>query len=542
MIRPSWTLFCALLFVLYHLGNFFLPINRRSLGELPVQVYLPRLTLKRGPTGKLLPHLDLDELNLSVRRLHSSTRLREIGNSVQAWFGQLPEWVFLQHKKGTTLFLQSDLGVSQGTTPFYQQSVQSAVQSISDLSAKLKNEHWKLLVVPVPSKVSIRRDSITWPVLELDKLSRIPIQQDRADEVCDLLFAGLKNAGVEFIDLRPDFRRETDRDPQQTAIFPAAESHWTGLGIQIAADRVTARLHALYGLEVDGSNVKMEKVAYYCDLARALDLSPIVPTPLSGILEINDRVPFNHKAAKEQPRSFLALAGTSYSGQYSWYPKAGFAQTLDGMLPSTRVVSFAEAGHGSLRTMMTFLSKRSEIYSQLASYPDHLIRPDDKYLIWEFPIRDLGSFVGTVFAFSPENDDPASGADPVAVECQNGLEMAHEKSFFWLNSTPATLRFRGDNRERFLSLSWITYRGANLAGESTPRVEFTIEGHRQVIQITEGVRDTVTNPVPEHIERVTLRCVNPVASNPPPANNAEKRTLMLGVSDLRAKFDDQPVF
>jgi hypothetical protein len=236
----------------------------------------------------------------------------------------------------------------------------------------------------------------------------------------------------------------------------------------------------------------------------------------------------------------LALAGTSYSGQYSWYPKAGFAQTLDGMLPSTRVISFAEAGHGSLRTMMTFLAKRSEIYSQLASHPDHLITPDDKYLIWEFPIRDLGSFVGTVFAFSLENDDPASGADPVAVECQNGLEMVRGKSFFWLNNTPATLNFRRDDRARFLSLSWITYRGRNLAGDSNPQVEFMIEGHRQVAQLTEGIRDTVTIPVPEHIEGLTVRCVNPVTINPRPANDPEKRILMVGVSDLKAKFVEQP--
>src|SRR5260370_39021927 len=100
------------------------------------------------------------------------------------------------------------------------------------------------------------------------------------------------------------------------------------------------------------------------------------------------------------------------------------------MLPSTRVLSFAEAGHGSLRTLMTFLVKRSEIYSRLASYPDHLIGPDEKYLIWEFPVRDIGSFVGTVFPFAPENDIPVDGVGPVAVECQNGLEILRGKSFF----------------------------------------------------------------------------------------------------------------
>lgn len=539
-MRPSWTLFCALLCVLYHIGNFLLPPTEYGPGPATARVYLPHFTRRRDSAGKPLPHLDLDDLNLSVRRLQSSTRLREIGDSLQVWFGQTPDWIFIEHTIWTSLFLRYDVGVSEGLTPLFQQAVQSAVQSIGDLNSKLKNEHWKLLVVPVPSKISICRDRIRWPLLELDKLSRKPIMQDRTDEVCDLLFAGLKSSGVDFIDLRPEFRRETDRDPQQTAIFPAAESHWAGLGIQIAADRATARLHTLYGLETNRDNVKMETIKYYCDLARALELSPFVPTPLSGILEINDRVPFNHKEAKLPPRSLLALAGTSYSGQYSWYPKAGFAQTLDGMLPSTRVVSFAEAGHGSLRTMMTFLAKRSEIYTQLAFHPDHLIRPDDKYLIWEFPIRDLAAFVGTVFPFSPENENPASGADPVAVECQNGLEIVHGKSFFWLNNTPAILRFRGDNRERFLSLSWITDRGRNLAGESTPEVEFAIEGDRQVAQLTEGVRDTVTIPVPEHIERVTLRCVNPVASSPPPANDPEKRILMLGISDLKAKFVDQP--
>jgi hypothetical protein len=137
MIRPSWTLFCALLFVLYHLGNFFLPLTKRNPAEAPVPV-LPRLTAKRDLTGKWLPHLDLDELNLLVRRLRSSTRLREIGNSIQAWFGQVPEWIFIENKKWTTLYVRSDLGVSQRAIAFYRQSVQSAVQSIGDLNAKLK--------------------------------------------------------------------------------------------------------------------------------------------------------------------------------------------------------------------------------------------------------------------------------------------------------------------------------------------------------------------------------------------------------------------
>jgi hypothetical protein len=128
------------------------------------------------------------------------------------------------------------------------------------------------------------------------------------------------------------------------------------------------------------------------------------------------------------------------------------------MLPTARVLSFAEAGHGSLRTMTTFLAKRSEIYARLASYPDHLIRPDDKYLIWEFPIRDLRAFVGTAFSFYPENDTPSDGGEPIAVESKNGLEMLHGRSFFWLNNEPATIRFRADNGQKFLLLSWITFR------------------------------------------------------------------------------------
>jgi hypothetical protein len=540
MIRPSWTMFCTLLCLLYHIGNFLLPTTDYGPGAGTTTVYFPHFLRRRDASGKALPHLDLDDLNLSIRRLKSSTCLREIGDSIRVCFGQVPDWIFIENKAQITLFLKSDVFVAAGMTPANQEAAQWAVQSIGDLNAKLKKEHWKLLVVPVPPKVSICRDSIRWPLSALDKLSRDPVVRDGTDQVCDLLFSGLQNAGVDFIDLRPEFRRETESDPKHSAIFPAAESHWRGRGIEIAADRVTTKLHALYGLPTDRENVKMQTVTYYCDLARAMELSPMVPTPLSPILQIKDTVPFDYKVLKGPPRSLLALAGTSYSGQYSWLPNAGFAATLDAMLPSTRVMSFAEAGHGSLRTMMTFIAKRSEIYTHLAAYPDHLITPYDKYLIWEFPIRDLGAFVGTVFPFSPQNDLAPDEGDPISVQSKNGLEMMDGKSFFWVDNEPATITLRAENRRRLLLLSWINYRGPHLADESKATLEFSIDGHQLIHPITDAGPDAETISVPAQIEQIALRCVNPATVDPFISNYAGRRILSTGVFNLKAKFLDQP--
>jgi hypothetical protein len=538
MIQPSWTLFCFLLCILFHLGNFLLPTTDHGPGPATT-VYFPRVIMKLNAKGRPMPHLDLDELNVSIRRLKSSSFLREIGDSLHVCFGQTPEWIFVERNPHTTLFLRSDIGVSAGLTPANQQAVQSAIRSISGLNVNLKNEHWKLLVVPVPSKVSICRDSIRWPLLEVDKLSRFPIDRDGADQLCDVLFAGLKGAGVDFVDLRPDFRRETEGDPFRRAIFPAAESHWRGLGIEIAADRVTTKLHDLYGLKTNRANVQMETVNYYCDIARALEVSAIVPTPLSKILEIKDSVPFNHKVSKDPPRSLLALAGTSYSGQYSWFPGAGFAATLDAMLPSTRVMSFAEAGHGSLRTMITFLAKRSEIYTQLASRPDHLITPYDKYLIWEFPIRDIRAFVEAVFPFSPQNDISPQEGDPIAVDAKNGLEIVNGKSFFWLNNQPVRLTFREASRQRLLLLSWINSRGPDLERAPNPTLEFSIGDRRLAHPIIEEGRDAIAIPIPESVEQITLRCINLVGTPPQPSDSREKRTLLIGIQDLKAKLLDR---
>jgi hypothetical protein len=118
--------------------------------------------------------------------------------------------------------------------------------------------------------------------------------------------------------------------------------------------------------------------------------------------------------------------------------------------------------------------------------------------------------------------------------------MLHGKNFFWLNNTLATLRFRGDNRARLLSLSWVTHRGQDLPVGANPQVEFIIGAYTQLTQLSEGLRDTVTIRVPERIEELTLRCVNPVPENGHHAGGPEKRILMVGIADLKANFVELP--
>jgi len=296
------------------------------------------------------------------------------------------------------LFHSVELWVSEGLIPASNQTiVNGAITTILKHHEMLEHEGWKLVVVPVPTKLSIYRDRCDWPVRDKDLLSLHPVVSDKADEIYDRLISELQTAKISVLDLRAVYRTYRSSHPHDL-LYPAGETHWSGLGLKLAADATADLVAQAAGIrrrQFTPSYLEVEEVA---DMTAAYDPLPQWTSRLTSVYKYRTLL-VNGDEGKgfqyaQNPTSLLVLAGTSYSGQFTWHigQPVGFAWVLGTQLEECEFHNGAQAGHGSYAAFAQFLAERHTKEQDFAARRHLTDFP--KVVVWEFPVRDLGSLNG----------------------------------------------------------------------------------------------------------------------------------------------------
>ncbi len=395
MLRRLPIVLYALLPLLFVGGNL---LWRTAPGTTAVRwPVLHRTPAAAAPEGApIIVRLDLPALKQSINRLPSVALLRETGNSLRLAGGQKLSWCIWGNTTPLTLFHKVELWVSEGLTPVNLERVDGALATISKYHTILQREGWILVVVPVPSKLSIYSDRYIWPCLETDPLTRRPIERDRADEVYDRLVGQLQAEHIPVIDVRALFRAERLAHPD-ALLYPPGETHWSGHGLKITADATAELVSSLSGVhrrQITPRYLEVEEVA---DMAKGFDPLPQWPSRLQPVYRYKDRLVSGDVTAgfqyAQNPTSLMFVAGTSYSGQFVWHvgEPVGFAWAIGGQLEECEFYNGAQAGHGSYAAFETFLAEREGKAADFSRRRN--LRDFPKIVVWEFPIRDLAALV-----------------------------------------------------------------------------------------------------------------------------------------------------
>ncbi len=356
---------------------------------------VPVFKIVREPGA--LPRLDLAAVESSMSRLRSVRAGRQLGNSLRIAFGQRLNWVVWGGRQPLMLFPQSELWVSEGINAGRNREVvDEAAVTARKYAALLKSEGWTLVVVPVPTKLSIHRDLARWPILDKDLLSRDPVSEDRSDEVVDALFQHFERDSVFHVDLRTVYRTHLAAHPGDL-MYPPGESHWAGLGIKLAAEATTKTVSQAANVPVRSRVPTYLDVDRIGDMAASFDPFPKWLSRLKPVYSFPDRL-VNGEQGKgyiyaSEPKSLLVVAGTSYTGQYTWLGQpVGFTWVIGGLLEDCECQNRPSAGLGSFYAFRQFLNERDAIAKDFAQRTHLTTFP--KVVVWEFPLRDLAVLVG----------------------------------------------------------------------------------------------------------------------------------------------------
>jgi len=369
-------------------------ILSHGVGASPV-VRWPQLQWAVKSGGAPVGRLDVSQARQSVNRLSSFAFMRQAGNSARISFGQQLSWCIWGDRKPTMLFPIGELWVSEGMqVPETRQRVTDALNTIRRHHTQLRQEGWTLVVLPVPTKLSIYADHCSWPRMDKNLLTRQPVASDRGDEVYGALVAGLNSDGIPVVDLQTLYREHRTAHPEEW-LYPPGETHWSGIGLKIAADAAAARIAALAGISrrtFRPSYLEVEEVA---DLCAGYNPLPQWLSRLAPMYNYRDRVVNGGDGLgfiyAQNPTSLLVLAGTSYSGQFTWHigQPVGLAWTLGMQLEECEFHNGAQAGHGSFAAFAQFLAERHDKAADFARRRN--LQQFPKIVVWEFPIRDLAA-------------------------------------------------------------------------------------------------------------------------------------------------------
>ena len=342
-------------------------------------------------SGKVMI-IDTALLKQSISRLPATKILRMTGNSIRIICGTTLGWSFWSKSEPVMLFGNWELWVSEGiSVPSNLQVVQNSISNIQKIQTLLKSEGWKLVVLPVPTKVSIYRERCRWPIFEKNLINREPIAEDKADEFYDALMEGLENNNICVVNLQTEFRKYLKRHPD-SMIYPPGDSHWSGLGLRLAAQATAVTLEKNFNFkrrDVSYSFLEVEEIA---DLAQAFDPLAILLGPLKNIYRYKDQL-VNGEQGKgyiypSDPDALIVVVGTSYSGQFTWHigEPVGFAWVLALNIENTEVQNAASAGLGSTYSLEKFIKE-----CKSKKLITNKIENTNKIVVWEFPIRDIKS-------------------------------------------------------------------------------------------------------------------------------------------------------
>lgn len=382
-----------------YLGLVLLFLGANALGRKDVSApVLPRTTLVRNSEqtlGGLVPQglwqPDYALLKRNVNGLPAVRVSQQAGNSLRLALGQEPDWIFPGGREPISLFLTGELWVARGSSARIESEMRRIAGIVASYQQQLEKEGWMLLVVPVPTKLGIHSNWARWPLGGADPLNRAPVLSDRSSEVYDAFRAALDQRGVRSVDLDGVYREALGRDPH-SILYPPNESHWSGLGISLAADATAKAISAVTPLKSRTPTEPTYLVEHQVgDLVKAFDPHPSVTSRLQSIWVYEDRL-MNGENGRgypypSRPVGLVVALGTSYTGHYTWIPQpVGFAGQLGLHLENAEVQNRPMAGQGSFKSFEHFWSHRKEIADEFESRRGG---GKPRVVVWEMPLRDV---------------------------------------------------------------------------------------------------------------------------------------------------------
>jgi hypothetical protein len=363
-----------------------------SAARIPVPVF----KLQKSQTSGIV-QVDKMSLQRSIQHMSGVAFIRRLGNSLRLHFHHELSWVLVGHGKPTMLFGSNELWVARGRTLENDSAATSMTEQISIKRDQLEQKGWHLILLPVPSKLSIYRHYLSWPNDGDNPYVSNPLPSDRTDELADFMFASLKARGISALDLRLTFRDWISHQNESRFLYPPGESHWSGDGIRLAASLTADYLADHFALRRWQGGFSYFSYRNPNDLANALDVIPSLAGSFKQLLFYQDELivnRFNTPIGSTQisPGALIVVAGTSYSGQY-WSTiapyRGDYPWVLQLHLEGVEVQNRASAGRGSYEGFEVFLKEADSIAAEFEKRNN--LRESDykRIIIWEFPFRDL---------------------------------------------------------------------------------------------------------------------------------------------------------
>ena len=246
------------------------------------------------------------------------------------------------------------------------------LQAVTDFRDQLQARGIHLLVVIAPNKASI------YP----DKLSPRATSKSINPRTMDLI-AKFRQANVELVDLFSLFRqaRRTTDETGTIDYYLAQDSHWSPVGMDLAARTVALRLIELGWVQSGPSNryhLQSQPVTRYGDIINMMQTPPIEkcfkPESLNCTQVIDS---YTQAPYQDDPNATVLVLGDSFLRIYRYDEpgSAGFVEHLAYHLAQPLTAIINDGGASTL------------VRQQLARKPDYLVHK--KVVIWEFVERDI---------------------------------------------------------------------------------------------------------------------------------------------------------
>lgn len=252
-------------------------------------------------------------------------------------------------------------------------STNDPVAAIVHFRDQLAANGFKLLVVPAPNKDSVYPDRLS---ARAEKLHSVLAPRTRD------VMERLRAENVEVVDLFKEFRDARQRSVSgETPLYLAQDTHWSPVGVDLAAKAVARRLIEL-GWVHPGEiqyNERLAAVERLGDIARMLQ-APNIESLVSpeNVRAVQVTRADNGQIYTDDPNAEILVLGDSFMRIYQEdAPKAaGFIAHLAKELKQPLLSLINDGGGATL------------VREELCSRPIYLRHK--KVVVWEFVERDIG--------------------------------------------------------------------------------------------------------------------------------------------------------
>ena len=356
---------------------------------------LPAFELRRNvPSGTA--QLDTTSLLRSIQHMSGVAYIRRLGNSIRLHLRHELPWVIKGQGKNMMLFIMGEVWAARGITPQTEFLGTWFAERIALKRDQLRQKGWHLILLPVPSKLSIYHHYLSWPIEDETPGVNKPVATDRTDELANLMFASLEAHQIAAVDLRMSFRSWISKHQAPPFLYPPGESHWSGDGIALAATLMADYLADHFALRRYQGEFTYLSYRNPNDMANAFDVFPSLAGSFKQLLFYDDKLIVDrphtaNRRTQRSPQALIVVAGTSYSGQY-WgtvAPHRGdFPWVLQLHLENVEVQNRATAGQGSYEGFEVFQKEADSIAAEFEMRNTLSQNDYKRIVIWEFPFRD----------------------------------------------------------------------------------------------------------------------------------------------------------